>query len=369
MRRARIVRDDSHDVLRESLFFAGITWLPFAILGLTSRPPAGAGPSLLVDLSAHARCLLAIPSFFAAERITRNLSESAIEHFEAGHFVDRGHHATLRRDVDRARRLRDNTPVELCLLLVALLHGQAVLWGGYTSAFAFYLPLTTPRLSTEGIWYALVSLPAFLFLFLRMIYQWLIWSWLLWRMSRHRLHLVTTHPDLAGGLQFLSEPTRGFALFFFGVSCVVAGAWETRLWLAGLPLETFGPQLVALVVIAEVGALGPLLPFCGKLLHARIEGLRAYSAFALGYSRVFREQYLFARTTKEALVESSPVQGLADVGNVYQCVRKTRLVPFAREDTLRILVAALAPMLILVLSVVPIDRLMLGLLHAFFGGG
>ena len=68
----------------------------------------------------------------------------------------------------------------------------------------------------------------------------------------------------------------------------------------------------------------------------------------------------------EPLVGSGDIQSLADLGNSYEVVRTMRIVPVTKEAILRLGVATLAPLVPLVLTMMPLEELLKTLLGILF---
>jgi hypothetical protein len=60
----------------------------------------------------------------------------------------------------------------------------------------------------------------------------------------------------------------------------------------------------------------------------------------------------------EALLGTSDIQSLADLGNSYAVVREMQVVPFNRNDVILLVVATVIPLLPLLLTVIPLDALL-----------
>lgn len=79
LRRAHLEGDHLELLHRRLIFFIGITWVPIFLLAVVSPFATSAGRlSFLRDIEVHARFLVALPAFIAAECIaySRMLSEA-----------------------------------------------------------------------------------------------------------------------------------------------------------------------------------------------------------------------------------------------------------------------------------------------------
>ena len=208
----------------------------------------------------------------------------------------------------------------------------------------------------------------FQFFLYRSLWRWALWTQLLWRLSRLPLQPIATHPDLAGGLAFLSIPSAGFAYVVAGLSATQAGMWANQVLFAGAKVASFKFELLLFAVAAVVLALGPLGAFAGHLWRCRFAGQIQYGDLATDYSRLFHERWIVQKERSD-LLGSADIQSLADLGNSYNIIQRTRLLPFAPLLAVLIAVAAVAPVLPVALLEVPLTKLLAKLGGALLGKG
>jgi hypothetical protein len=195
------------------------------------------------------------------------------------------------------------------------------------------------------------------------MYRWLwrlfIWTCFLSEMSRLPLNLVATHPDRAGGLGFLGNAHLSLAIFPFAVGCVLSAHVAFQVYFEAVPIDSFRALLVIYLVLMELICLGPLLLFAPLLARTRRAGLRDYSILADTYNRAFEQKWVAGQAPPdEPLLGSADIQSLADLGNSVSIVRDMRLVPVSPSILMYLAVAALLPLLPLVLFKYPIADLL-----------
>jgi hypothetical protein len=104
--------------------------------------------------------------------------------------------------------------------------------------------------------------------------------------------------------------------------------------------------------------------FSRKLWKCRVKGMSDYSAFAERYVNEFERKWVGAGAApKEPLLGSADIQSLADLSTSVDIVRDMRLVPVSTNLLMYMAVAALLPLLPLVLFKYPLADL----LAKFFG--
>lgn len=106
--------------------------------------------------------------------------------------------------------------------------------------------------------YAIISLPILRFLVFRWYFRLGLWYWFLWRVRRFPLDLNFLHPDLAGGLGFLSGSVLAFAPVVFAQTMIVAGMIADEIRYAGMTLPGLKMEIVAIVGFLLLLLLAPL---------------------------------------------------------------------------------------------------------------
>jgi hypothetical protein len=344
---------------------AVIAWVPLLVSEVLRVATGHPHVPIVLDLSVHTRLLIGIPLLILADRILEQRCGVAVDHLYAGNFAER---VTVDRIFDRAERLRDSRLAELAILALAILGGQALLWGltGPTGLFSGISD--AGEISFARLWYAIVAWPIAQFLLLRWIWHWSIWSYIVVRLSRLPLATIATHPDHAAGIGFLGGPIHGFSSFVLAISALLASAWATRVLTGRATVQALVPDFIAFVVLAVVLACGPLLLFVGMLYRARQREIARYAGLALDYVRAFDRKWIEARSNAGELLGTADLQALNDLCGAFASLEKARVVPFGPRVIVSVLVAAVIPMLPLVAAVMPLDELLRRIAKALLGG-
>jgi len=202
---------------------------------------------------------------------------------------------------------------------------------------------------------------------LRWYFRLLIWTRFLWQVSRIELSLVPTHPDRVGGLGFLAETVYAFVLLAVAHGALLAGQLANRVLLLGASLPEYQIEIAVMLVFWLCVVLVPLLVFAPQLAHAKRQGLREYGTLAERYVRGFDSKWLRGGApADEPLVGSGDIQSLADLGNSYEIVRSMRVAPVTKEAILQLVVATLAPIAPLLLTMMPLEDLLKTLFGVLF---
>jgi hypothetical protein len=352
---------------RTALVLICLTWLPLFVLStLQGYLFSGARIPFLFDIAVHARFLLAAPILLLAEvPIGLRLRDMVRQFTDAG-LVRREDTSRFSEIMLDSQAIRDSRIAEVAVFALAyvstyLNFSQLNLQKGNI----WYTPGESGHLSWAGYWYLFVGLPLFQFLIFRWIYRMYIWSRFLWKTSKLDLRLSAAHPDGAGGLGFLGKSLTPFGTIMFAMSVVVSGAIASRIIFAGAKLDSFAASYIALLVIAILIFAGPLLVFSPKLMQLKYKGTLQYSLLANRYTQLFGQKWTAAEpgSGDESFLGSGDIQSLADMGNSFELVHKTRVLPAEISDLVMLAIPAIIPALPLLTTVMPLTDILKGLLR------
>jgi len=354
--RLGLVRDGTHTI-RIGLALGGALWAVLVALALIEGN--GGRVFSLAVVAGHVRLLAVIPLFFLCESWLDPQAGKFVAMIARSEVVPATALPALRAAIACTRRWKDSwLPEAVCLLTVTLwsMYGSFMPMAGVTAAY-------DPSRFTSGVtmaarWYWVVCLPLFRFLILRWIVRIGLWAYFLWRVARLKLHLVPTHPDAVGGLGFLEVVHTQFLPLALAISAVQAGSFAEDLSSGTMSFEAIYPAL-ALILIADVVLfLGPLLVFTPPLVVCRIDGLRDYMELAARYVNGFDRKWVRAEAPpEESLLGTSDLQSLADLSNSVNVVRGMRWIPVSSRLLTEFAIAALLPLLPLLLLRYPVVEL------------
>ncbi len=360
LRRARILDRDAPAVVRPSLILATVALAPVLLFAGLQRARGGGLDPLLADFSVFARYLTGIPLLFAGEYGLHVRCTRTVERFVQDGLPGEEGFAAVERALRRAERLRDLRSVEVGIALLAMLGGQASLWHVAGSTGWLQDSTADTGATLAQVWYCLLALPLFQFLLVRWLWRWLIWSRWLLDASRIDLQLVPTHPDRAGGIGLLADPSYAYAAFAAGTSTVIAAAWATRLAFHGVQLAALTLPACLLLLLTLMLGFAPLLVFVPGMIRKRFTGLREYGRLATVHARLFHGRWI-EREIDDSILGSPDISSLADLQTAYLQMSSMRPVPFGHRPVLVVAAAVLAPMLPLLTFEIPLSELLLKL--------
>ena len=340
-----------------------LCWVPLALLSLAQGHfLGGVKLSFLRDIETHVRFLVSLPVLLLAEVIVRERIWPVLRSFVERQVVTPEELPKFYAAINSATRIHNSVGAEIALFVFVFTAGtwiwrlqivpDVVSWYAYSQGGQVHLTMA-------GNWLAFVSVPLFQFILLRWYVRFLIWFWFLLRVSHLKLHLPALHPDRAGGLGFLGETSLAFAPLLFAHSALLAGQIASRILYNGGTLLASELTIAGYVVFSIVAALAPLSLFTAKLIRAKLRGLEKYGAFASSYVMDFDQKWLQGKVNDEPAMGSGDIQSLADLGNSFAAARAMRPMPIATDEIVLLVVVTVAPFLPLLLTIMPLDQLIM----------
>jgi hypothetical protein len=338
-----MVNPDGPSILPGVLLLVLVGWLPTALLAAREAIATGAWPAVALAFETHVRYLVTGPLFLLGNSAVHERVLRSIEELVAGGFIRTHEVERFRSDVLRFHRLGKSTTSTALCFAVALA----------TTAVNPVDAGTDPA----GRWEGSVGLTLFRFVLLLVVWRWALWAIFLAWVSRFDLALVATHPDLGGGLGFLTQPSEVFSVIVLGAASLVAARWSTDVFRNGVPFLSFRPELSTFAALMTVLGILPLLPFTVRLFRLRIVGLREYGRFARDYCARFEAKWI-RRPAGEAPpnpLGTPDLQSLSDLANSFGVVARSRPFLVTPRLAATLAIAAVVPMIPLFMSVVPLE--------------
>jgi hypothetical protein len=346
------------------VLFGLIAWVPLVLLsaiqGLAIR--ADARESMLLDFAAHARYLIALPILVFAEGVSLPGLASVARHFDEAGLIPAAHRPRYDRLLNSTRRLLASTTTDLGILFLAYaaaLFLSSALYPRNVSTWVAPLSGSSQALSWAGWWRTLVSQPLYLVLMIGWVWRVVVWARFLRGVSRLDLRLIPAHPDLAAGLGFTALSLRAFLLLAFALSVPTAGMVAQEILHAGRGLLTFKYVIVGVLTFELVLFIGPLFLLGPALLRARTRGILQYGVLAEAVGRQFEGRWLQSSggVTTEALA-APDFSATTDLYSITANVHQMRLVPFALNQVVPLVIAGLLPFVPVVLVALPLEELL-----------
>ncbi len=103
------------------------------------------------------------------------------------------------------------------------------------------------------------------------------------------------------------------------------------------------------------------------MARARRTGLREYGTLAQRYVREFDAKWVRGNGgTGEPMLGTGDIQSLADLGNSFAIIQDMRAVPVTKQAMFQLVVATVAPIAPLLLTLMPLEELLKKLFGILF---
>lgn len=315
-----------------------LTYVPIALLALVDGSYGGGATAtnFFADFAAYIQLLISLPLFIITERVMDWRTRDVAAQLLNCRIVRRDDIALLDRANGQLARLRTPIWSDLACLAVAYLLSMVILVPEFTgthlqdSWHVHHLD-GHHRLTWAGAWAFFVALPFLNYIWVRFI--WKIWLWVLflWHLKNLPLDLHPTHPDLTGGIGFISEAQGHFALFIlaYGLSNIAApvGYEVVILHYRSDVLTVWGPVL-SFAIGAPLLFTAPLFMFTRQLYWAKQHALEAYRARVTDHSRRIEGYWL--ANDRGVRFDDSEVRELTELNTLntmFSHIEKMRVVP------------------------------------------
>lgn len=364
LKRAHLSGNALELIKKRIVIISLFAWLPLFILAVVNGQAWGDGTNLpfIEDLEVHIRFLAAVPLMIVAELLVHQRMQSVVNQFEQRNLIPPAALTQFRNAISSAYRLRNSVFAELFILILIYVIGYNVVWNKSmaldTTAWYSEPALGKGNLSLAGVWFRYVSLPLFQFLFLRWYYRIFIWSRFLFQVSRIKLNLIPTHPDCIGGLGFLSNTVFAFMPLAVVHGAVIAGMIANHIFHQGAVLLDFKIELIIIAVLVLCLVILPLFFFSSQLSDTKRTGSLDYGKFATRYTQGFDARWIHGNLNIDSPECTNEVSGLGDLSNSFQVIQKMQIIPIVRNDIIMLVIATLAPVLPLVLTMMPLSELL-----------
>jgi len=336
-------------------------WLPLFVFSLVTRGETSPDVTFFQDVAAYVRFLVVIPLLVFAEATVGRRTRMVAQGFATSGLIRAADAPRFVAIVRSTRKLADSFLAETIIAVIALAAVWLTVQGLEKDGVLFWYERGGPsgeRLAPAGWWYAYVASPIALFLFLRWAWRFMVWTIYLRRLSKLDLHIMGTHPDRSGGLGFITIGHDAFSICIFAASAVVAAAAANRVLYEGVQLKEYQSAIIGFIVMAVVFGIAPLLAFMKPLVLAKRKGLLEYGELSSRYVKSFEQKWIEkGPAPDEPLLGSGDIQSLADLGGSYERLDTMRTAPFDRRTMIAFAAAAAAPMLPLLLTVMPLREM------------
>ena len=358
-----LLKEHDLNVGRRAALVVLVGWVPLILLALVQSAVLHTDgiSSLLREVGAHARYLLAAPLFILAERECASRLSAIVYHFVEGGLVPEHERGRFDVAVASTRRLLCSTTAEIAVVGLAYIIALATAYATPEDQIPAWHRSGGfgPLYSPAGWWHILVSLPLLLMLILGWMSRVALWARLLWLISRIDLRLVASHPDRAAGLAFVGHSLRAFSLVAVALVTIVAGrSASVALHGGSLPISHLLNSAALLFGTAAV-FIAPLLIFSSSMVIAWRRAAFEYGGLAHGMGVAFEDKWLPRRQhLDQTTLEHQDFSATTDLYQVVSNIYAMRILPIDNTSLVLLAGAMLLPYVPVVLLTVPASEVL-----------
>jgi len=372
--RARLAQPPLRWLARRVVGISLICWLPLLLLAtFAGRLTSGVSIPFLLDVEVHVKFLIVLPMLIAAEVMVDQRLRKIVAQFTERGIIAREDLSRFEGMIASAMRLRNSAIVEIVLIAVVVV---LEFWMWRRSLTLTLSAITVSswyavngsaglHLTAAGSYYALFGLSILRFIMLRWYFRLFVWYRFLWQVRGLPLQLNLYHPDHAGGLGFLGATLIAFSPIFVAQSAALSAVIYTQIHYGGHRLPGFTLEIAGMLLFFVIAGALPLTFFTVQLeragRRARIElGVRASR-----YVTDFRGKWVLA-DVRQDLLGTPDLQSLADLANSFNVVSGMGLLPVGERALVRLTLLIAAPLLPLLLTVIPLSEIIKRLAKMLF---
>jgi hypothetical protein len=327
-------------LFKRCLLVVTITWVALAVLALRQGLVGGgiSPTNFFADFAAYAQFLVAMPLFVLAEPIIDSSTRQAAKQFLTCGIIKSEDTSQVNSVHAMIQRARKSYWPDLACLLTAYALSLAILVPIFS---AHPMPewhaqgdAQSRMLTAAGIWEFFIALPLLNYTWLRFIWKIVLWIFYLYRVSRLHLDLHATHPDLTGGIGFISEAQGRFAIFLlaYGISNIAATVgYEIAILHYDFTVISVWSPIAGFTVGAPLLFTLPLFMFTKQLFRSKKRALAIYRQRVTEHSRRLEEHWLVgthdAQATKATQDEMRELAEFTTLGTMFSRIEQMRVVP------------------------------------------
>jgi hypothetical protein len=376
LRKLKLEGEDDPSIIRKIIFFVTLSWLPLLILTLIDSSALNTSIKipLLLDFVIYVRVFIVLPLLFIAERMISAIIYKSLIHFIQSGIVADNNIEDYKLNLKFFGKLKDSVIVDIIIIAgsyAIVILGWGNVWKYYNLVAGYttwqFSQTTEGSLSLSGYWYAFITIPVYLYFFIKLIWKFFLWAIVLFKLSRMKLNLYPTDPDGSGGLGFLGQTQIFFGLIGFIQSSIFSAEIAHKILYTNAAITEFKFTIPGFVVLAAFVLMSPMFFFIRKLSTTKLSGILDYGVIAHKYVSEFDDKWVKGNNPEgEKLLGSGDIQSLTDLASSYEIIKTMLPLPIDIRRILTLLLIIIVPFSPLILFVIPLNELLKALANFIF---
>ncbi len=369
----RIQGSTSYSTRRRIIILLALSWLPLFLLTALEGNLLNSqlDQPFIYDLKSYIRYLIVVPLLIVADRLIDPLIASNLQSIGSSGILGDQNSEKYDQAVEKLTHRKNSKIADIVILLIVYL----TIWSFFTNLedldmstdFTNWATIQgddEPRLTRAGWWFLIVSAPLLQILLFRWFWRFYLWGEFLFRVSRIKLKLQPTHPDLAGGLGILKNGEGGFILIFLAFGIMFSASLAEEILYTDFTLTESRPYIGVFIISSIVFMSLPLSFFTKQLILAKRRGRVVYGGLGYKLSKAFDQKWGDSKdpTTGSELIKTADASAVCDYADIYNVVRSMRFLSIGPKDLVSQAIILLIPFLPLVLTEISLDEMISRLL-------
>ena len=365
--RLHIREPDYYSTRRRILVLMLICWLPLFLLAayegnLLNR---NLDISFIYDLKPYVRFLIIVPLLIVSDALIDPLVASNLQSIGSSGLIGEEHENVYKKAVEQLKHRKDSYLADIVILLIIavvvisfLVNLEDYDANNPFTHWSIVLENNESQLTYAGWWFILVSSPILQILLFRWFWRFYLWTAFLFRVSRLKLRLQPTHPDLAGGLGILKNGENSFILIFFAFAALLSVSLAEEIMYDDMTLLLAQPIIAIYIAITILIMTLPLVFFTGQLIKAKRWGRVVYGGLGYRLSQAFDKKWGNPedKTSGEELLKTADASAVCDYSDIYEVVREMRYLPIRVKDLVAQAFVLAVPFIPLVFTEIPVTE-------------
>jgi hypothetical protein len=361
LQRLHIQQPGRYSLRRRNVVLIILCWLPLLLLSMIEGNLFNAAIELpfVYDPTPYIRYLVVLPMLVNADLIVDKLITSMLQSLRASGILGDDNEGLYCQYVEKLSHRKDSAIADIIIIVIS--YGMVLVLLANVDQLAVGTGFSNwmtneggngPELTAAGWWLLLVSSPVLQIIMYRWFWRFYLWCEFLFRVSRLKLVLQPTHPDLAGGLGILRNSESAFILIALAFGALLSVGLAEDIMHTDTTLKQTVPAIATYIILAIIIMSLPMTFFTRQLLEARRWGRVVYGDLGYRLSKAFDKKWgdPLDQSSGVELLKTADSSTVCDYADIYDVVNNMRFAPLSLKGYIRQVIMLAFPFVPLILT-------------------
>ena len=346
---------------RRHITLISLCWLPLLLLtGIEGNLfNTSIDTPFIYDLSPYVRYLIVLPLLINADEIIDQLIITVLQSVRTSGILGDNDKDKYNKAVEKLSQRKDSYIADIVILVIS--YGVVLLFLNNLEELRANATFTSwiisdgdtgAQLTNAGWWYVLVSSPVLQIILYRWFWRFYLWVEFLFRVSKIKLKLQPTHPDLAGGLGILKNGESTVHVNNLTLGALLSEGLAEDILYTDMTLMQSLTDIVIFIITAIILMTLPMFFFTKQLAMSRRWGLVVYGDLGHRLSIAFDNKWgdTSDESNGDELLKTADSSVVCDYADIYSVVEDMRLMPLNLKGYFLQLTILVIPFIPLILT-------------------